>query len=430
MNRLFSLLYNSTIQLYRLAIGIASIWDPKAKEWLQGRKNQFINIENSLAADEYRVWFHCASAGEFEQGRPVIEAYRRKWPHHKIVLTFFSPSGYELRKNYSGADYIFYLPLDTKSNAQQLIALIQPRLAIFVKYEFWYYHLKELKKLKIPVVLISGIFRSNQVFFKWYGKPLQASLRCFQQFFVQDESSLQLLKQNGFTNAVVSGDTRFDRVWEITQHPSAIQPIEKFTAGNKLFVAGSTWPEDEKLIRELILKIDSGWKWIIVPHEVNDTNISNIQSFFKSDMLLFSQAEKSDGPLPQKIMVVDSVGLLSSIYQYATIAYIGGGFGKGIHNTLEAAAYGIPVIFGPNYQKFMEAKMLIENKGARAVNDASELKAAIAFYQQPENIPLGKSNRDWVQKHTGATTIIIEYLEQLYRNQESGTRNQEPGTKD
>lgn len=415
MRLLFNLLYDAALRCFYFSIVIGSLWNQKAKKWLEGRKNLFLQIESSLKSNEHRVWFHCASIGEFEQGRPVIEAYREKFPHHKIVLTFFSPSGFELRNNYPGADYIFYLPPDTKANARRFISLIDPRLVVFVKYEFWFHFLSEIDRRKIPAVMISAVFRKNHFLFNPLAKPLKQVLISFKKIFVQDESSLLILNQNGVTNGELAGDTRFDRVWEISSSAKKIDLVENFRGGKKLFVTGSTWAPDEKLILRLAADVNDGWKFVIVPHEINPNHLQRLREESKSSLLFYSEAEagkKTSG----RILVVDNLGLLSSIYQYANIAYIGGGFGKGIHNTLEAAVFGIPVLFGPNYVKFNEAKLLIGNRGAKAVKNFEELKTAFQFYQQPENIELGKSNRYWVQRNTGATKIIVSFLEELNSN--------------
>ncbi|MCY7408994.1 MAG: 3-deoxy-D-manno-octulosonic acid transferase, partial [Chitinophagales bacterium] len=408
----FNLFYNSIIGIYGFAIFISSWWNQKAKQWIAGRKNLFSHIESSMQAGETRVWFHCASVGEFEQGRPVMEAYRKNFPQHKIVLTFFSPSGFELRKNYCGADYIFYLPLDTKANAKKFISLIQPQLAVFVKYEFWKNHLLELQKQKVKTILISAVFRSNQIFFKWYGKEFLKLLKIFECIFLQDENSLQLLKNYGIENASVAGDTRYDRVWQIAQAPKEIQFIKNFKANKKLFVAGSTWNDDEKIILQLVASTNDDWKFVIVPHEIDTEHLKLLKNS-SPNSITSSASNTTDEIADHKILIVDEVGLLSSIYQYADIAFIGGGFGKGIHNTLEAAVFGIPVLFGPNYKKFNEAKALIENGGGKAVKDFEELKTAFAFYQLQENISSGKKNYDWVLENCGATEKIMTPIKEV-----------------
>ncbi|MFI5136099.1 MAG: 3-deoxy-D-manno-octulosonic acid transferase, partial [Chitinophagales bacterium] len=335
MKILFAFLYDVGIFFYRAGIQIASLRNSKAKQWIAGRKNLFQKIPSQLNLNEYRVWFHCASVGEFEQGRPVIEAYRKKFPSHKIVLTFFSPSGFELRKNYSGADYIFYLPLDTKRNASRFISLVDPKLTVFVKYEFWFRFLSEINRREIPAIMISAIFRENHLLFNSFFKPLKNVVMSIRKIFVQDENSVRFLQQNNFMNAELAGDTRFDRVWQIAQSPGKLPIIEQFKADKKLFVAGSTWLADEKLLFQLIAATDDSWRWIIVPHEIETSHISELKKNY-SEVILYSELENGRPAGHKKILVVDKIGFLSSIYQHAHLAYIGGGFGKGIHSLLEA----------------------------------------------------------------------------------------------
>ncbi len=412
VNFLFSLLYDFGIALYRLAILIASVAGIKARQWIWGRENLFQKIHAELTPHEERVWFHCASVGEFEQGRPLIEAYRKKFPLHKVVLTFFSPSGYELRKNYSGADYIFYLPADTRRNAKKFLDLVQPQLAVIVKYEFWYHFLSELKRREIPAVLVSAKFRTDQWLFRSLASPLKRQVMALPKIFVQDKNSLHILQQHGFSNGELAGDTRFDRVWEIAQSPKQLPVIINFKAEKKLLVAGSTWPQDEKLMAQLMKEITASWRLVLVPHEIGDAHISELKKTFPA-ALLYSEAESGKSAADSPVMIVDRVGFLSSVYQYADIAYIGGGFGAGIHNSLEAAVYGIPVLFGPNYHKFNEALGLIETGGGKSINDFSSLQSAFEFYQNQENLSFGKRNREWVKQNTGATEKIIQRLEEI-----------------
>lgn len=408
MNFFFTFLYNLAIQFYYTGVVITALWNNKALVWLKGRKNQFHEIKKVLDENEYRAWFHCASVGEFEQGRPLMEAYRKQWPQHKIILTFFSPSGFELRKNYAGADHIFYLPLDTYANAQRFVSLVKPQLAVFVKYEFWYHHLQTLQRANIPCILISGIFRKDQLFFKWYGKPWRCVLHFFQHLFLQDETSLQLLQSIGIRQATVTGDTRFDRVWQIAQQPKTLPVLQSFKGTAKVFVAGSTWPEDEQLLAELILLKPSSWKWIIVPHELNKQHLEELKSKW-NESVLYSTASAQEIQ-DKRILIVDEIGLLSSIYSYADMAYIGGGFGKGIHNLLEAAVYGIPVLFGPQYQQFNEAHALLKSGAAKTVRDSTELIQAFHhFAGQP--LAVAMINRDYVNAEKGATAKIMKYLE-------------------
>ncbi|MEO6167969.1 MAG: glycosyltransferase N-terminal domain-containing protein [Chitinophagales bacterium] len=414
MNFFFTFLYNLGIQFYHLGIVTAALWNRKAQRWLQGRKNQFEKIEMLQHENEYRAWFHCASAGEFEQGRPLMEAYRKQWPQHKIILTFFSPSGFELRKNYAGADHVFYLPLDTAANARKFVSLIKPRLAVFVKYEFWYHHLQALKQQHIPAILVSGIFRKEQLFFKWIGKPWRNVLHFFKHLFLQDEASLQLLQSINIQHATVAGDTRFDRVWQIAQQPKNLPIIRSFKGTAKIFVAGSTWPEDEKLLMELIAFKTFPWKWIIVPHELEKQHLEDLKSKWKDDAVFYSMASIDDIS-GKRILIVDEMGLLSSIYSYADMAYVGGGFGKGIHNIPEAAVYGIPVLFGPLYQQFNEAHALLKSGVVITVGNSKELITAFNHFAA-QSSSFAMVNRNYIAAQKGATEKIIEYLQKISSN--------------
>jgi len=406
------LLYNAAIRLYFIAIWSASFFNKKAKLWINGRKERaFIRFNDS-------IWFHFASLGEFEQGRPVLEALRQAYPASKIVITFFSPSGYEVRKNTPLADAVYYLPLDTRRNAREFIETVQPKMAIFTKYEYWYYFFDEANSHHIPLYVISGIFNPQQIFFKWYGGLHRKILGFVSWFFVQDEKSKQLLGDIGVKNVSVSGDTRFDRVWANAQQPKLIPGISEFKHGNKVFIAGSTWPADEKLIASLIDKYP-GWKFIIAPHETAEEKIEKLTSilppgsFIKYSQLMLHPDGYDDSPHNSNtVLVIDNIGMLSSLYQYADIAYIGGGFGAGIHNTLEAAAFGMPVIFGPNYDKFIEAKDLVKLGAGFSIKDQAELKAATDSLVKDELFlnACRQKARNYVKEHVGATETIVSYI--------------------
>ena len=401
-------LYNLGIRLYFVAVWFASFVNPKAKRWVTGRKNQaVIRYTGSL-------WFHFASLGEFEQGRPVLEAMRKQHPQKKIVVTFFSPSGYEVRKNTPLADAVYYLPLDTRQNAKNFISAINPEMAVFTKYEYWYFFFKELDGRKIPLYIISGIFRPGQVFFKWYGGLHRQMLRFVTYFFLQDEKSVSLLNSINLTNAAVSGDTRFDRVWENSQQPKDIPLINEFKNGHKLLVAGSTWPPDEKVLASLPGKFP-GWKFIIAPHEIGQERVNGLtRSLSDYTPVSYSHIDPSSTSLTNnQVLIIDNIGMLSSLYQYADVAYIGGGFGAGIHNTLEAAAFGIPVIFGPGYDRFKEAHDLINRKAGFSIKDESGLN--LILNQLTDNKDFYDHScmeaRDYVKFNTGATNIIISHIE-------------------
>ena len=369
-----SLFYQIAIYGYSLTIRIASFFNKKAGLWINGRNDIFKNLEKAIDPNERIAWFHAASLGEFEQGRPVIEAFRQKFPGFKILLTFFSPSGYEIRKNYSGADYIFYLPPDTKPNAKRFIETVKPEIAVFIKYEFWFNYLKILYDKDLPVFVISAIFRKEQHFFKWYGGWFRKMLKSITMFFVQNEESKELLQSIGIENVTISGDTRFDRVSAIAGSLKTFPPVEKFAGNTKVFLAGSTWPRDEELILRLANDLAGKMKFIIAPHEIGHERIASITRLFSGfKVLKFSESNESSFA-GAHILIIDGMGFLSGLYRYCHIAYIGGGFGKGIHNILEAATFGKPVIFGPKYDKFQEATDLTKLKGAFSVSTAKELE--------------------------------------------------------
>jgi len=401
------LLYNIGIRLYFFAIWLASFFNKKAKLWINGRKNYgFIrNIDS--------IWFHFASLGEFEQGRPVLEELRSLYPDNKIIITFFSPSGYEVRKNTPLADAVYYLPLDTATNARKFIDAIQPKLAVFTKYEYWYHFFDEMHSRNIPLYIISGIFRPDQVFFKWYGSLHRKMLGFVKYFFVQNERSKQLLNGIGVNNVAISGDTRFDRVWQNAQHPNLLPLIAEFKNGHKLFIAGSTWPHDEKLVAALVAQYPN-WKFIIAPHEISEEKIKKLTDILPlNSVIRFSQLTTHHSPLTtHQTLIIDNIGMLSSLYQYGDIAYIGGGFGAGIHNTLEAAAFGLPVIFGPNYAKFKEAHDLIALKAGFSITDEIQLKEITAMLINDESFYKVASTKikAYVEDHTGATKAIADYM--------------------
>jgi 3-deoxy-D-manno-octulosonic-acid transferase len=402
------LLYNIAIQLYGLIIKIFSLFNNKAKLFVQGRRNIFEKIQKKIDPAKSNIWFHFASLGEFEQGRPLLEKIKSTYPEKQIIITFFSPSGYEIRKDYALADGVFYLPLDTPSNAKQLIAAINPELAVFTKYEYWYHYFKVLHQSGIPLYIISGIFRPDQIFFKWYGSFNRKILSFVNHFFVQNEESKQLLSQINIHNVSISGDTRFDRVAENAKSPKEFETIRKFCDNNNTLIAGSTWPADEHLLVTLINAYPN-WKFIIAPHEIDKAHIDEIVKLIPESV---KYSELTNPPVDTQTLIIDNIGLLSSIYQYGQIAYIGGGFGVGIHNTLEAAAFGMPVIFGPRYDKFQEAKDLISINAAVSINNAEEL--FIAFQKLTEDRTSGDLAKRYVNTKTGSTDQIIKYIAQNF----------------
>ncbi len=403
------LLYNIGIRIYYLAIFISSLFNQKARLWIQGRKNLFNIIKSAITPDESIIWFHCSSLGEFEQGRPVLEKIKRVLPDRKILLTFYSPSGYEIRKNYQVADYVFYIPLDTRKNARRFIELIHPEKVFFVKYEFWYHFLHELHKRSINTYLISGIFRSNQIFFKWYGKWFRRILKSFNHLFVQNKDSEEILQSIKISNISISGDTRFDRVYALSRKASDLPLMSTFKGKKKILIAGSTWPKDEELLIKYINMFQNDVKYIIAPHEIHPHTLIRLENTIRKETVRFTECNH-ENIASAEVLIVDTIGYLSSLYQYGDIAYMGGGFGKGIHNTLEAATFGLPVIFGPNYQNFREAIDLIHYKAAFPIYDYKELEHVIHTLLSDDELlkSSGQHARQYVLSMIGATDHIVE----------------------
>jgi 3-deoxy-D-manno-octulosonic-acid transferase len=401
------IIYNIGIKLYYFFAIIASLVNTKAKTWVNGRKTQ------KVIATPKSIWFHFASLGEFEQGRPVLEAIKAQYPAHQIIITFFSPSGYEIRKNTPLADAVYYLPLDTAQNAKQFINTIKPAAVIFTKYEYWYHYFNELHKQQIPLYVISAIFRPKQIFFKWYGSLHRNMLTKVIRFFVQDEASQKLLSTIEISNVQVSGDTRFDRVYANAQQPNNLPIIRDFKNNQPIFIAGSTWPADEELLVQLIDKYPD-WKFIFAPHEIPEDKVSKLMSLLPAGKAIrFSQIPVLTTPLlTYQVLVINNIGMLSSLYQYGEIAYIGGGFGLGIHNTLEAAAFGLPVIFGPNYSRFKEARDLVDLQAGFSIANEQQLQETAdklilnSEYRQQTSIVA----KQFVNENKGATEIIMSNI--------------------
>jgi 3-deoxy-D-manno-octulosonic-acid transferase len=408
--RKMNLIYNISIYIITVLIRIASLFNNKASLWTNGRNKWQSKLKENVPPEGKKIWFHCASLGEFEQGRPLIEKLKENWPEIKIILTFFSPSGYEIRKNYMFADYICYLPADTPGNAEKFVSLINPVATIFVKYEFWNNYISVLKKKGIPLYLVSGIFRPDQHFFKWYGAFFRNILKGFTYIFVQDRRSYDLLFKIGITNITISGDTRFDRVSQIAHETKIIPVIEQFRGGEKLFLAGSTWKRDEEIIAEFINEDPGKMKWIFAPHEIDRPNIARLQKLLKADTVCFSEFKESS--VNARVLIIDNIGILSSAYRYADIASVGGGFGKGIHNILEPACWGVPVLFGPDHKSFREASELIERKGAFCFRNHTEFSEIVnkllsdnTFYKASSETVSG-----YIRDNTGATDKILNIL--------------------
>ena len=404
-------IYTLALHLYSLSVELYSFFNRKARMTRIGQWYTNGILRKKIDRNAQYIWFHAASLGEFEQGRPMIEAIRKQYTRYKVLLTFFSPSGYEVRKNYDGADVICYLPFDTPYKVRKFIHLANPSIAVFIKYEFWLNYLTELKKRNIKTYLISAVFRPNQLFFKWYGRWYRKALLCYEHLFVQDEASKKLLALYGIKNVEVCGDTRFDRVLEIQQSARLLPEIETFAKGDKpVLVVGSSWPEDEELIIPYF-NSHPEVKLIIAPHEIHREHLLYIQSLLNRPAVRMSEAAE-DELRTHDCLIIDSIGFLSSIYRYGWVAYIGGGFGKGIHNTLEAAVYGIPVIFGPNYQKFKEARGLISSGGGFSVNyETVFISRMDDFTANPSTRDTaGIAARDFVYLNAGATNKILSFL--------------------
>ncbi|MFI5134141.1 MAG: 3-deoxy-D-manno-octulosonic acid transferase [Chitinophagales bacterium] len=420
------LFYNFFLLLLKISIRISSLFNPKAGKWLRGRENIFQRLEKAISKNarlndsfgqEKIIWMHCSSLGEFEQGRPVIEKLRTQYPGFKVLLTFFSPSGYEVKKDYAGADWVFYLPIDGPRNAKKFLEIVNPSLVIFVKYEFWYYYLKKIKYRNIPLLLISALFRKDMAFFKWYGGLQRKMLSRFDHLFVQNEESKQLMKKIGLENiCTVSGDTRFDRVIEIAEKFEPISAIEQFTGNNKVIVAGSTWKEDEKVLQKAFTDINNpALKLIIAPHEINEKHLEEVKNFFPGAMFL-SELKNTNYKSPETgVLIVDSIGLLSRIFKYGHITYVGGGLRTmGVHNVLEAAVYGRPVLFGPYYSKYQEAVGLVESGGGISFKDAAELKEKILFLlnDKQEYQKKCEASKQYVQNGKGSAEKIIRFIQE------------------
>lgn len=402
-----NIIYNFGIQVFGLAVRLAAIKNAKASLWLKGRKGLLNQIKNDDIHGAV-VWVHCASLGEFEQGRPLIEELKLKFPEKKILLTFYSPSGYEVQKKYKGADYIYYMPLDSFRNAKRFVSYIKPEMVFFIKYEFWYNYLCRLNKANVPVYFVSSIFRKEQLFFKWYGGWYRKMLKKATHFFVQTEESANLLKTIQVENSTVVGDTRFDRVAHFLENLKPVEVVESFIAGFDVIVAGSTWRAEDAMLAQYVRNNESV-KVILAPHEVNNENIDRILSLFGEKAFLYSDA-KNINFKEKQVMVVDCYGILSSLYQYGTIGIIGGGFGVGIHNILEAATYGMPIVFGPNYHRFKEAIDLVDKNCAFGINNIEEFNVVINHLLRDKIVTKKISNGAsmYVMENIGATQKIIE----------------------
>ena len=401
------MIYNLCIHIYQLGVRLAALFSDKPAKMVKGHREVFDLLKNKIDRNARYIWFHAASLGEFEQGRPLIERIRKDYPQYKILQTFFSPSGYEVRKNYDGADIVCYLPFDTPSNVCKFIDLVNPCMVFFVKYEFWQNYLNVLHKRSIPVYSVSSIFRPGQIFFRWYGKSYQQVLKTFAHLFVQNEESKNLLSEIGVKNTTVVGDTRFDRVLDICAAAKQLPLVQKFKGKALTFVAGSSWGPDEDIFIKYF-NAHPEMKLIIAPHVVNDSHMKEIMTKLNRPCIRYTQATE-ENVQQADCLIIDCYGLLSSIYRYGEISYIGGGFGVGIHNVLEAAVYGIPVIFGPNNKKFREAQHLLANKGGFEINGYEDFESLMDKFLNDEAYlkQSGKAAGDYVKNNSGAMEKIM-----------------------
>ncbi len=406
-------IYSFFTHLAHYFLKIVALFNPKIKLFIDGRKIVFKTLKKQIQPTDKTLWIHCASLGEFEQGLPIIEQLKQEYATHKIVVSFFSPSGYEVKKDSSIADVIVYLPLDTKTNAKRFLDAVHPNLVVFVKYEFWPNYLSELKRRNIKTLLVSAIFRENQAFFKSFGKWLQRYLKAFQHFFVQNENSKVLLQNIGFTNVTVSGDTRFDRVLAILERDNRLPFIEDFKQAKTTIIYGSSWEDDEAIYLNF-LNTSENIKHIIAPHDIKKEKITYLKSSIHKKVILYSEI-KGRVLSDYDVILIDTVGLLTKIYSYADVAFVGGAFKTGLHNILEPAVFGIPIIIGPNYSKFQEATDLVYKKGVITVTNQQEYETAILSLINNENLKtiLGNINIQYIIEKAGATTKIISYIKKI-----------------
>ena len=413
-------MYTIIIYLYALAASIAALFNKKVRTMVVGQREAFQKLRNSFDHTQNYIWVHAASLGEFEQGRPLIERIRKEHPEYKVLLTFFSPSGYEVRKNYDGADIVCYLPFDTPCNARKFLKLAPVKMAFFIKYEFWRNYIGALYKRGIPVYSVSSIFRKEQIFFRWYGKGYARCLHCITHFFVQNDTSVSLLRSIGVEQVTLTGDTRFDRVLDIRKQAKELPIVEAFAKGNRVLIAGSSWAPDEDIFIPYFNE-QKNLKLVITPHVVNDAHIAEIQSKLKRPSLRYSQAT-AENVAKADCLIIDCYGLLSSIYRYATVAYIGGGFGVGIHNVPEAAVYGCPVLFGPNNKRFKEAQDLIACEGAFEIKNATEFNRIInKLFTYDELLrSSGAAAGRYISSNAGARDLVYKAVKNILATNAEG----------
>lgn len=408
-------LYNISLFIVSILLPLIALFNKKIKLFYEGRKETFTKL-NSISKTDKVIWFHAASLGEFEQGRPIIEELKQDYKNHKILVTFFSPSGYKIRKNYPLADVICYLPLDTKSNVKKFIKQVHPEMAVMIKYEFWPNLLSELKKQEVPTILISGIFRKKQSFFKWYGGFMRKKLTAFNHFFVQNQTSKDLLNSISFDNVTIAGDTRFDRVYDILQQDNSLDFISEFKNNQHTIIAGSTWKEDEELLVDYINNhATDDEKFIIAPHNIHQKQIKELQNAIHKKTVLFSEKDKKK-LAGYQVFIIDTIGLLTKIYSYADVAYVGGGLATGLHNILEPATFGIPIIFGGvKYKKFQEATDLLKLGSVTIVTNRKELNSNFALLKNNDDLRahMGNTNYTYIKNNIGATKTIMDYIKKF-----------------
>ena len=408
------MLYNLLVSLAGFFLIPAGYFNRKLRLFYQGRRSVFSSLEANLEPNKPRIWVHAASLGEYEQGLPVVKELKIKYPEHQILMTFFSPSGYEVKKNTREVDLVTYLPLDTRTNSRRFLDMVHPEVAIFIKYEVWPNYLKELTKRKIPAILISAIFNKKQIYFKSYGGFMLQALKQFQHYFVQDKKSADLLGEVGIQNYTVSGDTRFDRVTEILKQKDPLPLVASFVEGKTCIVAGSTWPEDERLLVPYINNTDKPTKFILVPHDIKKEHIQGLLKSIKKPVTTYSEL-KATGNTDYSVLIVDTIGLLTRIYQFGQIAYVGGGFATGLHNTLEPAVYGVPVVIGTQFEGFREAEELVALGGIFSVANASELNEKLNMLMKDEALrkSTGSINSDYIAQNLGATAKVMNYVKSI-----------------
>ncbi len=410
-----NIIYTQFIKLYGFAVKLAATFNPKAKLWVDGRRDWQSKMRDAISPNDRIIWVHCSSLGEFEQGRPVMEKIRENYPNHKLAVSFFSPSGYEVRKDYQGADYIFYLPLDTPKNAKDLIRILNPEILILVKYEYWYNLLSEISKQNIKVIVISAVIKENSLFFKSWASGFREIISKIDHFFVQDKDSRNLLNAIQINQVTIAGDTRFDRVKEIRESHQALDFVEDFKGNSKLIVVGSSWPDDEKILVEFINEhLPDDWKVIFAPHNIIDKQIQNLANGLEKKVSILSKS-KADEINTSQILIVDEIGVLTQIYAYSDLSYVGGGFTKtGVHNTLEPAVFGVPIVFGPNYSNYFEAIDLVETSAAISYSDKTEFFEIMLqlLPNEKERNSRGKAAYEYVASKPNATELILKYLKE------------------